>query len=176
MDQTQLDYLDGLLGRRKLDDLGCGKSKLLPFIIGIDYLGLDKEDFSKFYHLQDSKVNFLQHDLTVPCTKLRHDIALVSWPINRRAIPWEEILPPYKDIIYLGSNHGGSCCGEPQMWNMLKEFKVIKAIPAQAEILIHYRPEPRGPHELTPREEHNAIAAWNGGGIAEYSEEPYLPG
>lgn len=163
MQHTHSSYLKTILPSRQVDDLGCGLYHRLNKI-PCDYLGIDKEPGP----------HGITFDLTKTCTHLRNDLAIVSWPINRIAIPWEDILPNYKDIIYLGKNFDGSACGSKQLWNFLKTRQIITVLPSHTETLIHYQNSLRPKNQPNPREEAAAIHAWEGGGILSYTPESFI--
>ena len=167
MTPEQEAYLRTQLKGRQVDDIGCGPCQRLKFLgDSIDYLGIDKEYFEN--------TNTIQWNLSKPCPRLRHDTAFVAWPPNRRSIAWHLFLREYHEVFYLGVNHMGICCGDPDLWKMLSRREVIHIIPSPHETLIHYGKNPRPAGAMTPQEEANGIGVWEGKEPAIYNESPYL--
>ena len=160
MTPLQLAYLESRMENRKVDDLGCGRTKLAPILHKFDYLGIDKESFDA--------PNTVQFDLSQPCPHLRRDIAFVSWPVNWPSIAWSAFLSQYSDVFYLGSNHSGTCCGDMSLWELLSKREVCEVIPDFAETLIHYISRDRENNAPAPLEEVFGISVWQGKAPAEF--------
>lgn len=161
MTRSQIAYLEAHLRGCEVDDIGCGYSKLRPLAVEFDYLGIDKDFIDA--------PNTVQFCLSRAYPGLRHDLAFISWPINRRSIAWHLFLPKYAEVIYLGSNCGGICCGDPDLWRILSKRPVLEVIPDRAETLIHYGGGVRPIGADAPFEEACGIEAWLGGPPSQYS-------
>lgn len=161
MTPEQADYVKNAVRGTKIDDIGCGYSPFRPIVhpSGCDYLGIDKEKISHG--------NVIQFDLSKPCPHLRYDIALVSWPLNRRSIAWHLFLRRYKEIIYIGKNTDGIVCGDPEFWEIVGKREILKVIPDPAETLIHYGEKPRA-NQPRPAEEAAAEATWKNGKLTRF--------
>lgn len=168
MTSEQKAYLGRILPGRKVDDLGCGPTRRLQFLEAqVNYLGLDREP--------SQSPNTVVTDLENPEPELlRHDVAFIAWPINRRSIDWKTILPEYIDIFYVGTNHSGNVCGDGDLWDILRTREVLKVIPDRRETLIHYGKNPRQPNANIPSEEALGYGVWRGEDIAPYPENKYV--
>lgn len=170
---AQTAYLARTLANRAVDDIGCGHTRRLDHLENqihhLDYRGLDKEPTQNpGTILADlSQQGCLQH--------LRYDVAFISWPINRKSIAWELFLPNYRDILYLGTNHSGTTCGDPALWKILRTREVLEVLPDPKETLIHYGSNPRPANAKTPREESLGIGVWQGAPIAPFTNQKYEP-
>ena len=160
MTQEQIAYVESTIQKAKVDDIGCGHSRLRSLTESYDYLGIDMEP------LRAPKT--IEFDLAKPCPHLRHDIAFVSWPINRRSIAWHLFLRKYKEIIYIGKNTDGIVCGDPEFWDIVSGREILKVLPDPSETLIHYGPNPRTEGTPAPLEEVAAKATWKEGKIVRY--------
>ena len=164
MTLAQAEYIKKVIRRTKVDDIGCGYSRLKPVRLICDYLGIDKEKIA------DSKV--IEFDLSRPCPHLRHDVAFVSWPIDRKSIAWHLFLEKYNDILYLGCNTDGIVCGDPDFWKIVGKREILKIIPDPQETLIHYGKGQRPEGTQEPLEEKASRLTWEECKITRYTEKP----
>jgi hypothetical protein len=162
MTEEQTDYIKTVILRAKVDDIGCGYSRLKPWRQLCDYRGIDKE------RIADSGT--IEFDLSQPCPHLRHDIAFVSWPIDRKSIAWHLFLRKYKEIIYLGCNTDGIVCGDPDFWAIVGKREILKIIPDRQETLIHYGVGERKPKTPEPLEEMASRLTWEECKITRYTQ------
>ena len=163
LSEAQRSYLVTALRGVHVDDIGCGYSPFRTIEhVFASYLGLDKEPIH----------GATMADLAKPCSLLRYDTAIVSWPINRRSIAWHLFLDKYQDIVYLGSNVDGIVCGDPDFWHIVGKREVVHVIPERGNTLIHYGKNQRG-NQPRPLEEWNGIMAWRGAPIANFSPEAW---
>jgi hypothetical protein len=163
MTLTQEDYIRAIIQNAKVDDIGCGHSRLKPMLELCDYLGVDKKP------LQAPRT--IQFDLANPCPHLRHDLAFVGWPINRKTIAWHLFLREYHEILYIGKNTDGIVCGDLDFWKIVSKREILKVLPNPSETLIHYGPGERKNQEA-PLEERAAIATWETGELTHYPFGP----
>lgn len=164
MTDTQLAYFRKVFKKAQVDDIGCGYSQIVQFKDEFDYLGIDSK------HIDNP--NTIQFNLDKPCPYLRFDCAYISWPINRRSISWHLFLPKFTHIVYIGTNTGGTCCGDPDFWKLVQKREVSHIIPDRKETLIHYGPKPRTDNK-NPIEEINGIGSWQGQCIQPYTDTPF---
>ena len=168
MTDAQKNYLAVHLKGCRVDDIGCGYSALRPLMHLFDYRGFDKEPIGT--------PNTYQVCLSKPCKLLRYDVAFVSWPVNWRSIAWHLFLPKYSEVIYVGSNHSGICCGDPELWKSLGKREVLEVIPDSSETLIHYGASPRKDDAPTPCEEKWGRDAWEGGAMVRFVPNKFFGG
>ena len=77
------------------------------------------------------------------------DTAFLSWPQNYRQPGLVSILERSRLVIYLGSNTGGSACGDRDLWLHLTSRELLAYSPDPANTLAVYGParttrEPQG--------------------------------
>lgn len=70
---------------------------------------------------------------------------ILSWPMNndytmRQVLP---ILARCREIVYLGSNRGGTQCGTPLLWSYLVQRQIHSHIAGQSCTVIIYTDAPR---------------------------------
>lgn len=165
MTDEQASYISLHLKGCAVDDIGCGYTNLRAMMHLFDYRGFDKEAIPN--------PNTYQVSLSRPCSLLRYDVAFVSWPINHISIAWHLFLPKYKEVVYLGSNHSGICCGDKHLWKFLGRREVLAVLPDRAETLIHYGHARRAKNAPVPFEEKWGREAWEGGLPAQFVPDKF---
>jgi hypothetical protein len=93
----------------------------------------------------------------------QHDIAYLSWPINKFSAGLNEILAKHETIIYVGSNIGGTLCGHSSLFEYLITREPIEYHFDHINTLIVYSNMKRTLPLYS--EEFAGIDAWIGGGI-----------
>lgn len=171
---AHIKYIASLSKKQGIDDLGCGNLQRAYEIIGTDST-IRIHGFDKEYIQTDHKaIKTYQVDLSHGKFESKSKIALLAWPINRPSSAggpkWESILPQYTQVIYIGKNTDGMCCGSLELWRYLITLNVQAVIPDRQETLIHYTTAPRVSSK-TLIEEQSGIAAWLGGNIVAYVED-----
>ena len=99
--------------------------------------------------------DFLRNDERIPEYAGRIDVVLLGWPTNS---PIAGIARAVQDreVLYIGKNTNVTACGDPRLWSLLVQRKVLAYLPDSRNTLIHYSTEPRGPL-LLHREECAAL-------------------
>jgi len=158
-----LQYLAKVVNGKTIYDFGCGNlertTKILEATKPSKVVAVDQR---KPAHIPKS-IEFVEMDMSKTTPTTIGDIAFVSWPINRLVFSggpaWEQVLQPYKEIIYIGNNTGGTCCGSPEFWNAVSNREVLEVLPDIKETLIHYGSKPREESQV-PAEEFYGIDSW----------------
>lgn len=172
-----LQYIAGITTEKHLYDFGCGNLDRAALI-----LNSNKNSFITGVDCRRpvniiKGIKFLEVDLSQHTPKDIGDIALIAWPINRSVFSggpnWKTILAPYREVIYIGKNTGGTCCGSPELWKALEHREVLEVLPDQKETMIHYGSAQR--IGATPCEEFYGIEAWRPNGkIYHYTTDKFI--
>ena len=127
-------------------DLGAGDlgySNLLLTLGASKVIAIDKADMPPGSPGIECRRGYFQ-DLAMPDMDI--EVVFLSWPQNNTLWGLYEILERTTNIIYLGSNTGGSACGTPALYTQLALREVIAHVPHPRNSFIVY-----GGRATTPR-------------------------
>lgn len=144
-------------------DLGCGfggRAVLLRNLGAAHVVALDKEDIHVKRlrrHVRIETIQCLFRDAPVPDAGI--DLAFLSWPMNTRLVGLPSLLSKARIVVYLGSNEGGSSCGDAPLFEHLLRRRLHLSIHDRANsLLIVDDPLPVGVVREPTQEEQAAMA------------------
>lgn len=80
------------------------------------------------------------------------DLALLSWPANRRLPGLLQHLDLADKVAYLGRNHGGTACGHPELFKYLCRRELLEYVPHRTNTLVVVGKPLPGPRHPTGEE------------------------
>ena len=126
----------GVVTGKRVTDLGAGDFHLSQEMLWLGAVEVDAVDRNLPARAPRhvNRVESYFHDWRgVP------EVAFVSWPVN-----WEVGLPAVlrraPTVIYLGTNVGGTACGDEHLWRYLTTSEVLVYEPDPSNTLIVYGP------------------------------------
>lgn len=170
---SQEEILQTEIQGKYLLDLGAGDLSLARWCLehgAQGVLAIEKDQSKEMTRKQPNGLEifhgtFLSYLQKNPVT-LAQNVALVSWPANRRQEPLNRILAGFPTVIYLGKNTDGTTCGDASLFRELGVREILRYVPDFRNTLVVYGMASVD-RELFPEE----VAAMDVDSIHPYSPE-----